>query len=122
VFGDGTQTRDFTYVDDIVEALMAAGRKGPAGEIYNIGGGHREQLSSLFPLFGEITGRPVRTRRAEMQKGDAPHTFASIDKARRDLDYAPRTMLREGLEREWAYVRDLYEKRRRSAVDQGSHS
>ncbi|MCX6566369.1 MAG: NAD-dependent epimerase/dehydratase family protein [Candidatus Aminicenantes bacterium] len=122
VFGDGTQTRDFTYIDDITSALVSAERNGPAGEIYNIGGGHREQLSSLFSCFGEITGRPVKTRRVERQKGDAPHTFASITKARRDLDYTPRTALRDGLEREWAYVRNLYEKRRRSAGSQGIHS
>lgn len=122
VFGDGTQTRDFTYVDDIVDALVAAERKGPAGETYNIGGGHRERLSSLFSCFGEITGRPVKTRRVEKQKGDAPHAFASIAKARRDLDYGPRTALRDGLEREWAYIRDLYVKRRRPAASQGSHS
>ncbi|MHB8056109.1 MAG: NAD-dependent epimerase/dehydratase family protein [Candidatus Aminicenantales bacterium] len=116
VFGDGSQTRDFTYVDDIVEALVAAGREGPAGEVYNIGGGHRERLSDLFALFGKITGRPVKTRRVEKQKGDAPHTFASIDKARRDLGFAPRVRLEDGLEREWAYIRDLYEKRRRNAA------
>jgi UDP-glucose 4-epimerase len=116
VFGDGSQTRDFTYVDDIVEALVAAGRSGPVGEVYNIGGGHRERLSSLFVLFGKITGRPVKTRLVEKQKGDAPHTYASIDKARRDLGFAPRVPLEDGLEREWAYIRDLYEKRRRRAV------
>jgi len=114
VFGDGSQTRDFTYIDDIVEALIRAERTGPAGEVFNIGGGHREQLSPLFALFSEITGRPVKVRRLEAQKGDAPHTFASIVKAGRDLGFSPRTSLRDGLEREWAYVRDLYGGRRRS--------
>ncbi len=122
VFGDGSQTRDFTYVDDIVAALVSAERNGPAGEIYNIGGGHREKLSDLFPVFREITGRPVKTRRMEQQKGDAPHTFAAIAKARRDLGYRPRTPLRDGLEREWAYVLDLYDKRSRPATTQGSRS
>ncbi len=114
VFGDGSQTRDFTYVDDIVEALIRAERTAPAGEVYNVGGGHRERLSSLFALFGEITGLAVKVRTLAMQKGDAPHTFASILKAERDLGYAPKTALRDGLEREWAYVRDLYGGRRRS--------
>lgn len=109
VFGDGSQTRDFTYVDDIVEALIRAEQSGPAGEVYNIGGGHRERLDALFACFREITGRTVTIRTLEPQKGDAPHTSASIVKAGRDLGYAPRTALRQGLENEWAYIRDLYQ-------------
>ena len=111
VFGDGSQTRDFTYIDDIVEALRSAERVGAPGEVYNVGGGHRERLSDLFPVLEEITGRPVKIRKIESQKGDAPHTFASIEKARRDLGFSPRTPLRDGLEREWAYIHDLYERR-----------
>jgi len=116
VFGDGSQTRDFTYVDDIVDALVAAGRSGPDGEVYNVGGGHRERLSSLFGVFEKITGRPVKTRPVEKQKGDAPHTFAAIDKARRGLGFSPHVALEDGLEREWAYIHDLYAKRRRGAA------
>lgn len=116
VFGDGSQTRDFTYVDDIVEALVAAGRSGPDGEVFNVGGGHRERLSALFAIFEKITGRTVKTRRMEKQKGDAPHTFAAIDKARRGLGFAPRVDLEAGLEREWAYICDLYTGRRRGAA------
>jgi len=111
VFGDGTQTRDFTYIDDIVEALRSAEQNGPAGEVYNIGGGHRERLADLFPIFEDITGQPVKIRRVEVQKGDAPHTFASIAKARQDLGFTPRMPLHDGLEREWAYIHDLYERR-----------
>ncbi|MBN1937948.1 MAG: NAD-dependent epimerase/dehydratase family protein [Candidatus Aminicenantes bacterium] len=114
VFGDGSQTRDFTYIDDIVEALVRAERQAPDGEVYNVGGGHRERLSDLFDHFEDITGLPVKLRALPVQKGDAPHTFASILKAERDLGYAPHTALRDGLEREWAYVRDLYGGRRRT--------
>jgi UDP-glucose 4-epimerase len=108
VFGSGRQTRDFTYVDDIVEANVAALDRGRPGEVYNIGGGHRETLNRLFPLIGRISGRPVRIERIEKQKGDVPDTSACISKARRELGFSPRTSLEEGLRREWEYIEDLY--------------
>ncbi len=109
VFGDGRQTRDFTFVADIVEACCAALRSGRPGESYNIGGGHRETLDDLFPLLEEITGKKALVRRVDKQKGDVPDTWAGIDKARRDLAYAPRTDLAHGLRQEWDYVRSLYQ-------------
>ena len=108
VFGSGRQTRDFTFVDDIVEASIAALEKGRAGEVYNVGGGHRETLNRLFPLIERICGRPVKIERIEKQKGDVSDTFAGIAKARRELGYAPRTALEDGLRREWEYIQDLY--------------
>ena len=109
IFGDGEQTRDFTYIDDIVEACLSASRQGRPGEVYNIGGGHRERLKDLFPLLEEICGKRIKTERAEQQKGDVLHTFADIRKARRDLGYSPRTDLREGLREEWEWVKTLYQ-------------
>jgi nucleoside-diphosphate-sugar epimerase len=108
LYGDGRQTRDFTFVDDIVEANFAALTRGRDGQVYNIGGGHRETLRDLFPVFEEICGRPVRVERADAQKGDALHTAARLDKARRDLGFRPRTALRDGLEQEWDWIRRLY--------------
>jgi nucleoside-diphosphate-sugar epimerase len=108
VYGDGRQTRDFTFVDDIVEANWAALTRGRDGQVYNVGGGHRETLRDLFPLFEDICARPVRIERSEPQKGDVLHTAARLDKARKDLGFKPRTSLREGLEREWDWIRRLY--------------
>ena len=108
VFGSGRQTRDFTFVDDIVAANVAALTRGRPGEAYNIGGGHRETLSRLFPVIGKICGRPVRIERLGRQKGDVPNTFAGIAKARRELGFTPRTSLEEGLRREWEWIQDLY--------------
>ena len=108
VYGDGRQTRDFTYVDDIVEANVAALRNGPAGQVYNIGGGHREVLDRLFPVIERICGKAVRLRRVERQKGDVLDTFAGIDKARADLAFQPCMSLDEGLRREWMWIQDLY--------------
>jgi UDP-glucose 4-epimerase len=109
LFGDGQQTRDFTYVDDIVEASLSASRRGRPGEVYNIGGGHRERLSDLFPVLEETCGKKVEVVREERQKGDVVHTFADIQKARLDLAYSPRTMLREGLREEWDWIKSLYQ-------------
>jgi nucleoside-diphosphate-sugar epimerase len=108
VFGDGRQTRDFTYVDDIVTANLAALDRGPAGEVYNVGGGHRERLDALFSVLERVCGRPVRLRFAEVQKGDVLHTAADISKAVRDLGFAPRTGLEDGLRNEWEYIQQLY--------------
>jgi nucleoside-diphosphate-sugar epimerase len=108
IYGDGKQSRDFTYVDDIVQACMAASAVGPSGQVYNIGGGHRESLDRLFPLFEDICGKPVRIQWAERQKGDVLHTWADIDKAARELGFKPATALRDGLRSEWEWIRDLY--------------
>jgi nucleoside-diphosphate-sugar epimerase len=108
IFGDGRQTRDFTFVADVVEACLAAGRLGRPGEVYNIGGGHQETLGDLLPLIEDICGRPLEVARQDRQKGDVPDTFADIAKAKRELGYQPRTDLREGLTREWEWIRKLY--------------
>jgi UDP-glucose 4-epimerase len=109
VFGDGRQTRDFTFVADIVEANVAALAAGRPGESYNVGGGHRETLENLFPLLESVCRRKVLIRREDQQKGDVPDTWASIDKARNDLGYAPRTPLADGLRQEWDWVQSLYQ-------------
>lgn len=108
VYGDGRQTRDFTYVDDIVEAILSSFQAGRPGEVFNVGGGHRERLDRLFPLLEEITGQTLRLRLIDRQKGDVPDTHAAIGKARRDLNYAPRMELRDGLALEWDYIQSLY--------------
>ncbi len=108
IYGDGRQTRDFTFVEDIVEALTAALSLGREGEVYNVGGGHRETLNDLLPLIEDICGRRLRIEREERQKGDVPDTFADIAKASRELGYSPQTGLKDGLTREWDWVRNLY--------------
>ncbi len=108
VFGDGNQTRDFTYIDDIVEATYASMEKGKEGEIYNIGGGIRIKLEDTFPIFEEICGKKIKAKNQDKQKGDVPHTFASIEKAGKDLDYLPQTHLTDGLKEEWTWIQELY--------------
>ncbi len=108
VYGDGNQTRDFTYIDDVIDANFASLKKGKVGEIYNIGGGTRKKLKDIFPLLENICQKQVRLVRKEKQKGDVPHTFANIEKARKDLNYSPQIKLRDGLKEEWLWTKKLY--------------
>lgn len=108
VYGDGKQTRDFTYIDDIIEANLAALDRGKIGEIYNIGGGNQEKLKNIFPIIEKICQKKIKIKKIEDQKGDVPHTFAQIKKARKDLNYCPQTSLQEGLKEEWIWLQKLY--------------
>jgi len=108
IYGDGTQTRDFTYIEDIISGIVAACERGRAGEIYNLGGGNRKKLNSIFPILEKITGSPLNIIREPSQKGDVPHTYASIEKAQHELGFSPKVPLEEGLKKEWRWIRALY--------------
>ncbi|MCJ7805194.1 SDR family oxidoreductase [Patescibacteria group bacterium] len=96
IFGTGEKTRDFTYVDDVVEASLLAGDKGD-GQTYNIGSGNRVTINELAQKIVNITNSKSRIIHTLSQKGDAEHTWANIDKARRDLGYVPKTNIEDGL-------------------------
>lgn len=109
VYGDGQQTRDFTYISDIVEANMAALTCGDdaLGKALNIGGGNNEVLARVFEMLGEITGMEPVLKHIDKQKGDVLHTFADITLAEKHLGFEPRVTLREGLEREVEWLRSI---------------
>jgi UDP-glucose 4-epimerase len=107
VFGDGTQTRDFTYVGDIVAAVRAAPLSSRPGSVYNVGGGERLALNEVLRLIETVTARPLRIQRQEKQKGDMRDTFADTAAARRDLGFRSTVPLAEGLAREWEWIRGL---------------
>lgn len=108
IYGDGKQSRDFTYIDDIIEANITSLNKGKVGEIYNIGAGNRKKIEDIFPVLEKICQKKIKIVKEEKQKGDMPHTFANIEKAREDLDYSPRTQLQDGLKEEWKWIQKLY--------------
>jgi nucleoside-diphosphate-sugar epimerase len=109
IYGDGKQTRDFTFVSDAVAANLAAATVPKAvGEIFNIGGGSRVVLTQVLNTMEEIVGRPIKRNHIEKAMGDARHTAADVSKARRILGYEPRVWLREGLTQEWFWVKSLY--------------
>jgi UDP-glucuronate 4-epimerase len=102
VFGDGLQSRDFTYVDDAVSATLAAGQKGRAGDVYNVAGGAQATVIEVIEILGELLGRTPAVRHLPAVPGDARHTGADIAKARDDLGYGPTIGLREGLAKQLA--------------------
>ncbi|MCH8029890.1 MAG: NAD-dependent epimerase/dehydratase family protein [Candidatus Dadabacteria bacterium] len=103
IYGDGEQTRDFTYIDSAVEANISAFFNGIGGGVYNIGGGSRVRLIEAIGIIEDITGKKAKLKFVERQKGDAKHTFSDVSKAKKDFEYSPQLSLREGLERhcEW---------------------
>ncbi len=107
LFGDGSQSRDFTYVEDIVEATLAAAVTPQArGGIFNLGGGARVSVNQVIAWLEEITGRRAAVRRLEVAKGDVRQTEADTSRARRVLGFAPRYDLKRGLAREAAWVEE----------------
>jgi len=104
LFGDGEQTRDFTYVHDAVSATIAAATRGVPGRVYNIGGGSRVSMNQVMEIIGRVAGRQLMITKDEAQKGDMRHTYADTTRARRDLGFAPRVGLEEGLAAEFQWL------------------
>jgi UDP-N-acetylglucosamine/UDP-N-acetyl-alpha-D-glucosaminouronate 4-epimerase len=100
VYGDGEQSRDFTYVENVVEAnLLALGAIDAPGCVCNIGCGERIDLNHLIRLLEEITGRKAEVTYTASKAGDVHHSLADVTLARRLLRYEPKVMVREGLRR-----------------------
>lgn len=97
VYGDGTQTRDFTYVEDVVEATIMAAESNLVGEVLNIGGGSRTSVNELIGIMEGTIERRTKVKYSETQKGDVRHTWADISKAERLLGWKPKTSLEQGL-------------------------
>jgi nucleoside-diphosphate-sugar epimerase len=99
VFGDGEQSRDFTYVADAVRAnLLAAGAPATvSGRVYNIAGGERTTLLRLAQLLGEVTGKSSKPVHEPLRQGDIPHSFADLTLSSAQLEYVPMWSLEKGL-------------------------
>jgi nucleoside-diphosphate-sugar epimerase len=106
MYGDGRQTRDFTFVADIVEALVRAG-SAPPGSVMNIGGGSRVSLAHVLEIIGEVAGARPDIRVEAKQAGDVQDTWADLTRARDLIGYAPAVSLREGLASEYAWMQAL---------------
>jgi UDP-glucose 4-epimerase len=117
VYGDGRQTRDFTFIADVVAATRAAARaEGVGGQVYNIGGGARVSLNRALELLAGFAGRPLDVRREGPQHGDVVHTGADCARAGAELGFEPATGLAEGLEAELEWVLARPGPRRRAAA------
>jgi UDP-glucose 4-epimerase len=104
LYGDGEQTRDFTFVTDAVAATIAAGERGVPGRAYNVGGGSRVSVNHVLDIVAGLAGRPLDIRREGSQKGDMRDTCADTSRARADLGFAPRVSLEDGLEAEYRWL------------------
>ncbi len=104
LFGDGEQTRDFTFISDLIDVLQGSVVQGKPGLVYNVGGGQRISVLKVLEAIGEVTGREVRIDRQAGQKGDMRDTLADTTLGARDLGFIPKTPLRVGLKAEWEWI------------------
>jgi len=107
IYGDGGQTRDFTFVHDAVAATVAAAVRGIPGRVYNIGGGSRVSITEVLDMIGRVSGRRPRVTVDSAQKGDMRHTCADTSLARMDLGFVRRVGLEEGLAAEHAWLAEM---------------
>lgn len=107
MFGDGSTSRDYTYVDDIVDGIVGA--IDTCGQIerfriYNLGGSSPVSLREMIDTVGRVTGKPAKIDHKPMQPGDVDRTYADVSRAKAELGYEPRVSLEEGIARQWAWM------------------
>jgi UDP-glucuronate 4-epimerase len=104
ILGSGEQSRDFTYVDDVISANVAAMDRAPAGAVYNVGGGSEVSIREAIDLCQQVSGRTLEVRHDPAVKGDASRTAADTSRIHADLDWKPRTDLAQGLSAQLAWA------------------
>jgi UDP-glucose 4-epimerase len=106
IHGDGTQSRDFTYIDNVVHAnVLAAEAEGAGGEAFNVGCGERISLLSMVEKLEKLLGRPLARRHTPGRAGDVPHTLADLGKAKRLLGFSPLVDFDDGFRRTVEFFR-----------------
>ena len=105
IYGDGEQTRDFTFISDAIEGNMLAMKSDTAGEVFNIGGGSRVSVNEVLEGIQKISGKAARIVYRDVQKGDVRHTLADTSKARKHLGYVPEIDLNTGLTEQWKWLK-----------------
>jgi len=108
MFGDGTSRRDYTYIDDILDGIVAAMELAPGFEIFNLGGAETTALKDLIHWIAEELEVEPRIEYLPAQPGDVPITYADVGKAGRQLGYSPKVPIREGLRRFVAWYRERH--------------
>jgi len=107
VYGDGEQTRDFVFCEDLADGLVrAAEADGAGGEIFQLASGVETSLNDLVAMLGEVSGRTPEVRHEPPRAGEIQRNYSLIDKARERLGHAPEVPLAEGLERTWSWFAD----------------
>jgi UDP-glucuronate 4-epimerase len=106
VYGDGGQSRSFTYVGDAVEATVRAMEKARPGSLYNVGGGEEASVADAIALLERIAGRTLAVRHVAAARGDVARTSADVSRIAAALGWRPRTTLAEGLAAMWSWASD----------------
>jgi nucleoside-diphosphate-sugar epimerase len=106
LFGDGAQSRSLTFVDDAVEATIAAMERAASGATYNVGGGEEVSVLQALEALSAIAGRRLEVVRSPRREGDATRTAADTSRIAADLGWTPRTSFAEGLEAQWRWAAD----------------
>ena len=115
IFGDGEQTREFTYVSDAVDGTVKAAAADVIGQVINLGGGSRVTVNRVIDTLEDISQIKARRTHLPAAPGDPRHTGASINQARDRLAWEPRVSLREGLTRQWEWFQESRGAARRDA-------
>lgn len=109
IFGSGEQIRDFTYIDDIVNAnVLAANGQTTPGEVYNVAGGTNISVNDVLKVVAEIHGEPLKVRYIDAVAGDVIRTGGDIAKIQRDLGWSPKVDIKEGLQRHYEWARATF--------------
>ena len=108
VYGDGTQTRDFLYVNDLCSAVLSVLERRPMGELYQLGTGTETSINELVDLLTEIAGAAIDVVREPARAGEVQRAFSDVSKARRELGYDPSTPLPDGLRATYDWFRTGY--------------
>lgn len=108
IYGQGKMQRDFTYVDDIVSGIIASVDKNYPEEIFNLGCGRQEELMDFILMIEKECGKEGKKNYMDMQPGDVKASLASIEKAKKMLGYAPKTMIKDGIPKFVAWYREYY--------------
>ncbi len=108
IFGNGLQTRDFTYISDIVDANILAMESDIKNEIFNIGGGTQLSINTVISILERLIGKKAKIVYEKKVKGDVKDTLASIEKAKGILGYSPKFSIEEGLKKEIEWIKEVY--------------
>jgi UDP-glucuronate 4-epimerase len=109
LFGDGSTSRDYTFVDDIVSGITAALERCSVDtgyRVYNLGGNHPISLADLVRTIERVTGVSVQIDRKPRQAGDVERTWADLSRSRAELDYEPRTSVHDGIAQQWEWIKN----------------
>jgi nucleoside-diphosphate-sugar epimerase len=107
LFGDGNQSRDFTFISDIVEGNIASALRGKPGAVYNLGGGARTTMLEVIDIIKDLAGGAPNITVSTRALGDVTHTGADTTRAQQDLGFQPQVNIRDGLARELDFIRNV---------------